>query len=163
MQSSGLAGQRWQQEMKNGIRRQEGQGDTQLGFRSTALTAALPGVCCHQGGGTKVVKAEPSAACGSSMGVCLETAIVWEKCLLTWVWFPDTATKTCVATQGCREVSWGYTQFSPSPVLDAAPREWGCRASAPVASTPLPGTELKDRAAAGHSPFLTHQEHSGSY
>lgn len=50
MQSSGLAGQRWQQEMKNGIRRQEGQGDTQLGFRSTALTAALPGVCCHQGG-----------------------------------------------------------------------------------------------------------------
>lgn len=45
----------------------------------------LPRVCCHQGGGTQVVEAEPSAACGSSMGVCLETAIVWEKRLLTWV------------------------------------------------------------------------------
>lgn len=99
----------------------------------------LPRVCCHQGGGTEVVEAEPSAACGSSMGVCLETAIVWEKCLLTWVCFPVTATKTCVATQGCREVSRGYTQFSPCPALDAAPcSTWECWASAPVASTPLP-------------------------
>lgn len=86
-----------------------------------------------------MVEAELGAACGSSMGVCLETAIVWEKCLLTWVCFPVTATKTCVATQGCREVSWGYTQFSPSPALDAAPcSAWECWASAPTASTPRP-------------------------
>lgn len=118
MQRLVLAGKRQQQEMKSGIRRQEGQGDKQPGFRSTALAAPLPKTCCHKGlsdGRTKVVEAEPSAACGSSMGVCLQTAIVWEKCLLTWVCFPVTATKTCVATQGCREVSWGYAQFSPSP------------------------------------------------
>lgn len=66
--------------MKSGIRRQEGQRGKQLGFRSPALASPLPRVCCHHGGGTEVVEAEPSAACGSSMGVCLETAIVWEKC-----------------------------------------------------------------------------------
>lgn len=126
--------------MKSGIRRQEGQGDKQPSFRSTALPTPLPRVCCHQGVGTKAVEAEPSAACGSSRGVCLQTAIVWEKCLLTRVWFPARATKTCVAIQGCRELSWGYTQFSPSPALDAAPcSTWECWASAPIARTPLPG------------------------
>lgn len=83
MQSLVLAGQRQQQEMKSGMRRQERQGDKQPGFRSTALAAPLPRVCCCRGGGTGLVEAEPGAACGSSMGVCLQTAIVWEKCLLT--------------------------------------------------------------------------------